>query len=208
MSTSEFSPTLLHSLMVFILSETPRELGAIELAKIVYLIDVEKVRVTGETMTSQSYTRQSKGPLARDFDSCNTDMDGFEISVTVGPSRGASRFSKKGHSVGDKPRFRPSLDPIDAIIARRVLSRIKNLSPRQIERLAYDTEPMQAILHKEARMRERLLGAPIDFSLVQPHPLVRKWQENMARPAIPDSGFEAFLGQEADEIDQILTSLA
>jgi len=207
MSGSEFSPTVLHSLMVFILSEVDRKPGAIELAKIVYLVDVERVRMTGETMTSETYTRQAKGPLARNFGSCITDMDGFEISVAIGASGTASRYPKKAHALGANLRFQPSLDAVDTVIARRVLARVKNLTPLQIERLAHGTEPMKAILEEERRRGERLLGAAIDFSLVERNPFVQKWRENMEKPAVLDRRFEAFLQQESKEIDQILASL-
>jgi len=207
MSGSEISPTMLHGLMLFILSELDREPGAIELAKMVYLIDVERVRLTGSTMTGESYTYQFKGPLARNFGSCITDMDGLEISVTVGASRGASQHPKHAHGLGLNPRFRPSLDMLDMVIARRVLARVRGLTPLEIERMAHDTEPMQAILEEERRTGESRLSAPIDFSLVERNPLVQKWRENMARPVVPDSEFETFLQQESREIDQILASL-
>lgn len=207
MSASEFSPTILQSLMFFVLSEMDREPGAIELAKIVYLIDVEKVRLTGETMTGESYTRQKKGPLARNFDSSVEHMDGFEISVTIAASRRASPYPKKTHALGGKPRFEPSFDPVDIVIARRVLARVNNLTPLEIERLAHDTEPMKAVLEDERRTGKRQLSAPIDFSLVEPNPVVQKWRENMAKPLEADSRFEAFLQQESKEIDQILASL-
>lgn len=207
MSSNGFSPTELHSLIVFILSKMDRGPGAIELAKIIYLIDVEKVRLTGETMSGETYTRQDKGPLARNFDSCTTGMDGFEIKVTVGASSRAWQFPKKAHTLGEKLRFEPSLDMTDIVIASRVLARVKNLTPRQIERLAHDTEPMKAILDEERKTGKRLLGAAIDFSLVERNPIVEKWRENMKRPIELDIGFEAFLEQESKEIDQILASL-
>ncbi len=207
MDSIGFSPTVLHSLMFFVLSEMDREPGAIELAKIVYLIDVEKVRLIGETMTGESYTRQKKGPLARNFDSSVEDMDGFEISVTIAASRRASPYPKKAHALGGKPRLEPSLDTVDIVIARRVLARVNNLSPLEIERLAHDTGPMKAIVKEERRTGKRQLSAPIDFSLVERNPTVQKWRENMAKPPEPDSGFEAFLQQESKEIDQILASL-
>ena len=207
MNGNEFSPTILHSLIVFILSEMDRSPGAIEFAKIVYLIDVEKASLTGKTMTGESYTRQSKGPLARNFDSCIKDMDGYEISVSVAASGGASQYPKRAHAQGDNPRFGPSLDAIDRIIARRVLARISNLSPLEIERLAYETEPMKAILEQDARAGTRLPGAEIDFSLVELNPIIQKWRENMKKPVEVDARFDAFLRQEAQEIDQILASL-
>lgn len=207
MSGSGLSPTVLHSLMVFILSELGREAGAIELAKIVYLIDVEKARLMGETVTGERYTRQIKGPLAKSFESCITDMDGFEISVTIRERGGASPYAKKAHALGDKLRFGPSLSTVDTVIARRVLARVKNLTPLEIERLAYDTEPMKAILEEEIRTGRQLLGQPIDFSLVEPNPIIQQWRENMKKPAEPDARFEAFLHEEGEQIDQVLASL-
>lgn len=39
------------------------------------------------------------------------------------------------------------------------------------------------------------------------HPVIRKWRENMKKPVKRDADFEAFLEQEAKEIDEILASL-
>jgi len=207
MPRQTFSPTKLQNLIVFILSSLNREVGSVELAKIVYLIDVEKMKMLGETVTGETYTRQEKGPLAKNFGTCLTQMDDFEVNIVIGLSRGHSPIPKKKHTLGDHPRFKPSLDQINEAIAKRVLARIVGLSPWEIEKLAYDTEPMKAITGRESELGRNLLGEQIDFSLVERSHILDKWRANMKKPVKPDPKFDKFLKQEAAEIDQILAAL-
>jgi uncharacterized phage-associated protein len=207
MVQSNFTPTKMQSLIVFVLSRLEYEVGSIELAKILYLIDVEKMMLVGNTITGDEYTRQKKGPLARSFQSSISQMNGFETDVKTIKNKGRSGIPKNSHSLGKRPRFNPDLDTIDIEVATRVLYKIKGLSPIQLERLAYSTEPMKKIIKKETESRRSLIGEILDFNSITLHPIVAKWRENMRQPEPPDKEFEAFLAQEAREIDQVVASL-
>lgn len=207
MPIKTFTPSKLQVLIVYILSSLRREVGAVELAKIVYLIDVEKMKMLGETVTGETYTRQEKGPLARNFGNCLTQMDDFEVNIAVGLSSGNSQILKKKHTLGNNLRFQPSLDQVDEAVAKRVLSRVLGLAPLDIEKLAYKTEPMLAIIKQESEIGRKLFGEQIDFSLVARNHILEKWQSNMKKPSKPDPKFNKFLRQESAEIDQILASL-
>lgn len=199
-------PSKLQSLIVYIVAQCGRELGAIELAKIVYLVDLEKVALSGETMTSERYTRQEKGPLAENFGNCIAQMDGFELMVSIDANSGNSGIPKHKHALGKQPRFGPTLDPIELATAKRVLARIKNLSPIQIERLAYNSEPMKAILSKEREVGHILLGEGIDFSILKPNAVLTMWRQNQKDTKPKDEKFEDFLAQERAEINELLAS--
>lgn len=200
-------PNKLNSLIMFILSQAGRELGAVELAKIVYLIDLEKVILSGDTITGEKYTRREKGPLAVNFQKSITQMDGFELNVTVDAKSGNSAFPKHKHTLGKKPRFQPVLDLVELAVAKRVLIRITNFSPIQIERLAYDSEPMKLILSKEEKAGHLILGEEIDFSVVKPNTVLENWRQNRKKTKPHDKKFDEFLIQERAEIDELLTSL-
>ena len=144
-----FTPTKLQNLIVFIVAEIGRDLGAIELAKIVYLIDAESVCLIGETITGERYTRQEKGPLPENFGNAIDGMDGFEINVSISASRGNSSFPKHKHVLGTNLRFQPMLNSSKSEIARRVIRRIKDLDPMRKEKLAYESEPMLLIVKKK-----------------------------------------------------------
>ena len=207
MSEAGFSPTNLQKLIVFVISELNRGIGAIELAKLIYLIDVEKMKLTGQTMTGEEYVRLQKGPLARNFQNCINEIDDYEIKITVGPSRGFSQFEKKEHEIGGNPRAEFSLDSIDLVIARKVLNRIGHLRPLALERLSYDTEPMQDILQREKEAGDFLKGETLDLNLIKPDLGLQLWRENMKTEQELDPEYEEFLKIENQEIDRILAEL-
>ena len=205
---TEITPTKLKSLISFIISESDHDLGAIELAKIVYLIDVENFKFAGQTITGEHYTRQEKGPLALNFTDAINEMDGYEVVVSVGKSRGTSQIPKRNHTKGERHRFSPILTSTEFAIARKILERVENLTPFEIQNLAYGTEPMIAIIEKEkVKNSGLLLGEKIDFSKVKQNVLINKWRVNMKAEEEPDKEFNDFLAKEREEIDELLSSL-
>ncbi len=200
--------TKLKSLISFIVEESEHALGAVELAKIIYLIDIESVKFTGETITGEKYTRQEKGPLAPNFSDSIKDMDGFEISLSSTKSRGNSPIPKRVHSKGNNHRFSPDLTESELAIAKRILEMVAQLNPLEIQNIAYKTEPMLTILAKEKNNKGLLLlGEKIDFSTVKPNTLLSKWRENMKKEETIDEEYEKFLAHERAEIDELLASL-
>ena len=57
MSELGFTPTSFHKLVGFILKELNHEVGAVELAKFLYLIDVDAMKLMGRTITGDEYTQ-------------------------------------------------------------------------------------------------------------------------------------------------------
>lgn len=197
-------PNKLQSVILYVLSNINRNLGAIELAKIIYLIDVESTSLLSETITGERYFRQEKGPLAVNFGNEITKMDGFELKISITSSRGNSDIPKHNHALGDNPRFKPDLDVKEIAVINRVLKKVKNLEPLQIENLAYSTEPMKVIVEKENDGKD--LGEPIDFSLVERNKILDKWRENQKKKKPKDSEYQAFLEQERAEVEAIIAS--
>lgn len=198
------NPSKLQSVVLYILSHINRDLGAIELAKIVYLIDAEAVLMLSDTITGETYYRQEKGPLAVNFGNEITNMDGFEMQISISKSRGTSDIPKKNHTLGEKPRFQPELEPRELAVIHRVINRVKNLEPLQIEQMAYSTEPMKAILKTEKKNKH--LGTPIDFSLIEKNKIIEKWRENQKSKKTLDSEYQAFLEKERSEVKEIIAS--
>jgi hypothetical protein len=199
------NPTKLQSLLLFILENLNRDVGSIELAKILYLVDAESVFLVGHSVSGEEYTRQKKGPLARNFQNALDSMDGFEATLVVVPTR--SGIPKNSHSIGKKPRFVPKLDETDILAASRVLKRISGVTPLDLEKLAYDTEPMKIIASKEIKLKKSFIGEILDLNSIVPHPVISKWRENMKIKEKPDPKYEEFLKRESKEIDNILASL-
>lgn len=199
------NPTKLQSLLLYILENLNRDVGSIELAKILYLVDVESISLVGHTISGEEYTRQKKGPLSRNFQNALALMNGFEVALVVVPKQ--SGISKKSHSIGKKPRFLPKLDETDVLAANRVIKRISGIAPIDLEELAHDTEPMKIIIEKERKLKKSLIGEVLDLNSITPHPVISKWRENMKIQEKPDPKYEEFLKRESEEIDNILASL-
>jgi hypothetical protein len=123
------------------------------------------------------------------------------------PTRGWTRKPKHAHRPGAELRFPFELDPTEAVFADRVLYRVVEMTPIQIQNLAYDTEPMQAILSREKEIGAMLVGELIEFDLVKKNPIYRKWKTNMRQTREADANYEAFLKSEREEAETLLASL-
>jgi len=198
-------PTKLQSLILFVVKNLGYPVGSVELAKILYLIDVERMMLAGDTVTGEEYTRQKKGPLARNFGKAIDSMMGNEITLAIIPTN--SGISKKSHSIGNQPRFEPELDEMDILSVVRVCKKIEGLAPLNLEKLAYRTKPMKAITDKEAKLGKLLIGEKVDLKIVSPHPILAKWRANMRIPEKPDPEYEEHLKHESEEADAILAML-
>jgi hypothetical protein len=204
MNEMDLHPTKLQSLILYIVQNLHRELGGIELAKIIYLIDVEMMRNVGRTITGESYSRAPIGPLAHDFSCAINTMLGFEITIREEQSKGYSGINKNCHILGDDPRFKPELDDLELLFAHKVLKEIGQLSPIQLENLAYETEPMKAIVEEEKTTGQER-GKVLNLSLINQNPAYRRWRENISKPQKRDPEYEQFLESEALEIDELIT---
>jgi len=204
MSKSGFEPTPFHRLVGYILREIGREVGAVELAKIIYLIDVEAMRLLGRTITGEFYTRQKKGPLPMHYYSVIEDMEANEISIVMKPT---FYRPKRCHSFSGKQRFGFDLSPEQEIIAQRVLDRVKGLRLKEIINLAYETEPMQNILKRESKSGEKLLGEHVDLSDVSQNPRLARWRENKAAyEKSPDTEYEAYFERERKILEEMFSA--
>lgn len=188
----------IHRLIVYILKKLDKELGTVELVKIVYLIDVEYFRLFGKTLTGLNYIRHKLGPYTRDISNAATELEEKEgeiFETRLVPSKRFSLVPKKSHKLKEEVRFDPDLVPEEREVANQVLNRIKSLSPKQLERESYKTEPMQEILKKEERVKEKLHGAHIDFSSIERDKFMERWFTNRKK-AKEDLDYDQYLEKE------------
>ncbi len=198
------NPTSLQSLLLYIIENLDHAVGSIELAKILYLVDVESMYITGHTISGEIYTRQKKGPLPRNFKNALDSMNGFEVNLVVIPTR--SGIPKNCHSIGEEFRFEPQLGEIDKLIVKRVLDRISGYAPIDLENIAYGTDPMKIITAREKKQGKTLYGEKLDLNSIVLHPVIAQWRDNMKINEDPDPEYEEFIKQESEEIDSILAS--
>lgn len=172
----------IHKLIAYILKKLDRELGAVELVKIVYLIDVEYFKLFGETLTGLNYIRQKLGPYTRDISNAVIDLEEREgekiVETRLIPSKRHSSIPKRSHKLKKEVRFEPGLEPEEKEVINQVISAIESLTPKQLEKESYKTEPMKEIIEKEKRVKENLYGAPLDFSLIKRNEFMKQWLDN------------------------------
>lgn len=199
----------IHRLIVYILKKLGRELGTVELVKIVYLIDIEFFKLFGRTLTGLNYIRHELGPYTRKISEAVTDLEEKEgkiIETHIVPSRGYSPIPKKSHKLGKEVKFEPGLRPEEQEVTSQVLRKMKNLSVKQLEKLAYETEPMRDILEKEKRAKVKLYGADLDFSLVKRDEFMKRWLANREKEK-KNLEYDQFLEKEKSEFSRIAAQI-
>ena len=196
----------IHRLIVYIFKKLGRELGTVELVKIVYLIDVEHFRLFGKTLTGLSYIRHKLGPYTRKISDAVTDLEERGegvIETRVVPSRGHSSIPKKSHKLVKEVKFETDLLSVEQEVASQLLKKIKSLDIKQLERESYKTEPMQVILEKEKMAEIKLYGAELDFSLIKRDKFMERWLANRAKQA-KDLEYDHYLERERHEFAELM----
>lgn len=198
-------PTKLQNLAVYILDKLDREIGTIEFVKLVYLVDVAYYRIFGRTLTNLKYFRYPKGPYTKEFADEIGELEAYEVTRQIKPSRGDSQFPKTAHKKGKNRRFQPSLGPEEQEVVDQVLLVAKDLKPMELEKLAYRTEPMQVIIKREREAGQMLLGEPVDFGFVKRDLYMEKILRNRAsKESAITKEYEHFLREERQEFQKLL----
>jgi len=205
MSELGFTPTAFHKLVGFILRELNREVGAVELAKFLYLIDVDAMKLMGRTITGDEYTRVQRGPLPMHFYSIIEEMSGAEIERYIKPTL---LRAKHCHRLGKKPRFEFDLLPEEELVARKVIEGAKELKLSELISLAYETEPMRKILKREQTAGWGLLqGEHVDLVDVSQNQKLARWRKNKNKhEASSDPEYEMHLLEELKQAEEILST--
>jgi len=176
--------------------------------KLVYLADVEAVRMTGHTLSGCGYVRHQKGPYCRDVRDAIDDMEGHELCVSIAPRVGS--FDKHEHRLGDSPRFAPELSPTARAIVDSLLAKVHDLTVIQLEDLAYATEPMRHIQEAERNLPDgrKLIGEPLDMCLVPIDEGMAAWRSKRDEYVCsPDPARREAVERERREFDELLAAL-
>ena len=206
MCTEEMNPTRLQMLMVKILSLLDRDIGSIEFAKLLYLVDVESIRLRNFSIFGQEYIRYPKGPVPKDFFEDKECLEGFEIEQEIGISGGKSGMIKNSHHIGNDMRFSPSFDEVEETIIRKAISKLKAFTPIMLEDLSYKTEPMRALTEKEQEASELKIGELLDLKLIIPNKRMELWRNKTKKTILPDQEYIEFFEKERKEFLEILSS--
>jgi hypothetical protein len=178
----EIQMTKIQNVGLYILSKYGKEAGTIELNKIFYLVDVASYRLLGKTISGVTYIRAEKGPYSRSISQELCELDGKQLKRETKHSRGFSPFPKVAWSVTEDSKKEPDLMPEEKEIINQVLDKIKGLSPQDLEKLSYKTEPMLHILDEEKKANCPLLQETLDFTKIEQDEFMRDFLANSRTP--------------------------
>lgn len=136
------TPTKLQQLIHAIVSRTGR-IARLRLAKLVYLVDWEHYRQTGQPLSDAYYLREQKGPLPASLARDLSRMQAYEIETSPG------RLDAM-EGPGKRPRFQPSFSSEELVTIERILGKYTKYTERDLLLAAYATEPMKALLREES----------------------------------------------------------
>lgn len=174
--------TKIQSVGLYILTKYGKEAGTIELNKLFYLVDVASYRLFGATISGTKYIRVEKGPYSRAISRELCLLEGKQIKRETKPSKGFSPFPKVAWSVTKEITIESDLAPVEQELINQVLDKIKELTPRDLEKLSYETEPMLHILDEEKKANCPLLQEPLDFKEIKRDEFMQEFISNLKTP--------------------------
>ncbi len=143
--------------------EMKERLTFFKLTKLLYLADLQAMKVLGHTFAGDIYLRQVDGPWLPTLDKELRAMDGFEVR----------RFFAHNLPMvcrGPSPRFETKLDDPALEILAAVVAKYGDLTNAQVKTAAYQTDPMRHVLraeragkdmrNKPVLYREKSVGSP------------------------------------------------
>lgn len=205
--TIHIEPSQLEKLFLYILNYLSRSVGSVELAKLVYLIDVEAIRLKGESITGQNYRRAPLGPLVADFEVSRSWLDGYEIEVVEDEVAKSQGFKKHNISIGPKPRFKANFSDLDTAIINRVLKSLGSKSVKQLKKIAYETEPWKLVEDYDKSHKGVFRGS-LDLNSIKRNPLYKKWEENKEEKTSLDPKYKKFLSDQKAEVEALLSTFS
>lgn len=197
--------TKLQSIIAYILENCGRDVGTVELVKLVYLIDVAYYRLFGKTLTELEYIRYTLGPYTGDIGRIASELEVLGVLIiTITKSRGFSNIPKRNHKFsGNNAKL--FVSSLTKEVINKTLSNIRTKSPKQIEKLAYETEPMLEVLKDEKKLNKKLNGTPLDFSKINRDKFMQEWLMNCKKLTTEeDLDYDDFLLEEKREFAHLI----
>lgn len=147
-----------------------KDLSKLQIQKLVYLIDVEYRRYSGESFfaNSVSFYRQKLGPLSIQVYDALKDLDQsgcVKMTITDGAGYTAPRH---GYSLSINPNQLKThrLSTGEMVFVGSVLNDYVSLDQAKLKKIAYKTEPMERMLREETKRGKELNGAPLNMELI------------------------------------------
>lgn len=158
-------------LILIILDRAKQEgmenLSKFQLMKLVYLIETEALKYSGTFFVKFRFIRDANGPISIDtynaIDELKT-LGLINVYQKSNPKYGHDRICHK--MIKSLPEIK-NFSKDEVLFIDSVLSDYLPLTQNKLQKVAYSTEPMQAILKEENG--KILKGKPLDMNLVNVH---------------------------------------
>lgn len=149
---TNFEPSLAQRVIFRIVSSLGK-VSKFKLTKLLYLLDWQEVRETGNVLTGFFYIYQKEGPLATGLSNTLRMMDGHELSFQF-------KGSTPTYSISNDIRSNMDLSPDIASKIDILINQCRNLTDAQIKTRAYLTDPMRGILRRQ-KSGEKMSNYPV-----------------------------------------------
>src|SRR4030042_1716930 len=197
--------TRIQSVGLYLLAKYGKEAGTIELNKLFYLVDVASYRLFGKTVSRTKYIRAEKGPYSRAISQELCLLEGKQVKRETKPSNGFSPFPKVAWSVAEGTATESDLTPVEQELIGQVLDKVKGLTPQELERLSYKTEPMLHILDEEKKTNCPLLQEPLDFKDIERDEFMQEFMSNLKKPISEEEREQIeYYSKEWEEVELML----
>lgn len=146
------NPTVLQQLITYIVHNL-RKITKFKLAKLIYLIDYEFLKIQGRFLTESFYIYQNAGPLQTTLTKRLKELEDFELKKIY-----------KENNIIYKPinniRFNLNFKKNEKEIIDKVINRFGDYDDKRIKTFVYLTDPMRYFL-KEKKKGVNIINKPV-----------------------------------------------
>jgi len=141
-------------------------LSMFQLVKLVYLIQIESQKFTGNPFIENlRFFREKNGPLSKRIYLAINNLKGKYIDIKEVPNKSYGH-PRLEHRLKKKDLNFTNLSFEETIFLNSVLDDYLDLTQNKLKEIVYATEPMQQVVKLEKKTGSEMIGKPIDMNLV------------------------------------------
>jgi hypothetical protein len=149
-----------------------RPVGAVELTKHLYLVDVQAIRTLGRPITGVAWQRHQNGPFTKDVYDARDRLRSQGL-ITMDEVPTAHSTLKQEHRLvpGVMEKLSIEFDDCEYAVIHATVTKNSDHDWKALERMAKATEPMLIVQDAEKAAGVNMLkGVVLDMASVQPSP--------------------------------------
>ncbi|MFA5249677.1 MAG: type II toxin-antitoxin system antitoxin SocA domain-containing protein [Candidatus Paceibacterota bacterium] len=159
----------LEQLIIFILDRANKkgikDLSDFQLMKMLYLLEVFSLKYTGAKFIDEVFTRHENGPITTYFYKARENLLAKDFLNVEEKKKVDYKYPRRANMLGKKKLDKFIFSMGETIFLDNFLDDFLKLTQKELKNLAYETEPMKAILESE-KNKDIKKGTIIDFNKV------------------------------------------